>query len=259
MKLFHGPHEITDVESWLAHAPPKGKENHWVDGRSAKELARAWCALADRPDVPPEVRRLLDSNPATAQMVVGEMFPEHLVAFDEWPGGVRNADLMGTGRTVDGESVAVSVEGKADEPFDSNISEIRRRADRLTTKGKNTNAVARVDGLLKALFGEKSPLSSYDHFRYQLLTGVAGTLAYATHCGASLAVFIVHEFVSPLARPKALERNAADLSVFVKTLTGSSLGSEQAGILLGPATLPRSRLFPNPAKLFIGKAARAVA
>lgn len=33
---------ITSVDDWFRHAPPKGGADHWRDGRSAKELARAW-------------------------------------------------------------------------------------------------------------------------------------------------------------------------------------------------------------------------
>lgn len=38
--------EITSVESWRPHAAPRGGDRHWVDGRSVKELAKAWCANA---------------------------------------------------------------------------------------------------------------------------------------------------------------------------------------------------------------------
>jgi len=45
---------IEDLDGWWRTAPPKDPAKHWVDGRSAKETARAW--LANAPDsAPPEV------------------------------------------------------------------------------------------------------------------------------------------------------------------------------------------------------------
>jgi hypothetical protein len=34
---------ISTVDEWFEYAPPVGQEKHWVDGRSAKEVAKAWC------------------------------------------------------------------------------------------------------------------------------------------------------------------------------------------------------------------------
>ena len=33
---------ITSVQDWFDSAPPKGGADHWVSGRSARELAEAW-------------------------------------------------------------------------------------------------------------------------------------------------------------------------------------------------------------------------
>jgi hypothetical protein len=52
---------ITSVHDWLEVAPPKGGVAHWVPGRSARELAEAWCG-PDGPVVPPEIARLLQSH-----------------------------------------------------------------------------------------------------------------------------------------------------------------------------------------------------
>src|SRR2546421_166990 len=56
---------IATLDEWLEKAPPKRGEAQWRDGRSAKELARAWLAARGTGDVPPEVRALLDSRPET--------------------------------------------------------------------------------------------------------------------------------------------------------------------------------------------------
>jgi len=46
---------IRTIEDWEKLAPPKSKI-HWKDGRSAKEVARAWLEVSD-PELPPEIVR----------------------------------------------------------------------------------------------------------------------------------------------------------------------------------------------------------
>jgi hypothetical protein len=94
LRLSHGGIRISDVDSWKEHAPPKSR-SHWVDGRSAKELATAWCGGDGVPLVPAEIAQILQSHPLTASIVIEEMEPEFLVSFDAYPGGVRNADPHG--------------------------------------------------------------------------------------------------------------------------------------------------------------------
>ena len=53
---------IDSVECWFNCAPPKGGLKQWVDGRSAKELAKAFCS-SGRVTVPRAVEALLASNP----------------------------------------------------------------------------------------------------------------------------------------------------------------------------------------------------
>lgn len=53
--------EITSVEQWLEHAPPAGATRHWKDGRSAKELAKAWFR-SGQPQVPREIFDLAMEN-----------------------------------------------------------------------------------------------------------------------------------------------------------------------------------------------------
>ncbi len=41
-RIEKGNQEIRSVDDWFRLAPPKRGEHHWQDGRSAKELARAY-------------------------------------------------------------------------------------------------------------------------------------------------------------------------------------------------------------------------
>lgn len=46
--------KISNLTDWFQHAPPAKGEAHWVDGRSAKELAKAWTQ-SGVPTVPKEL------------------------------------------------------------------------------------------------------------------------------------------------------------------------------------------------------------
>jgi hypothetical protein len=37
--------EILTMDDWFALAPPKKGEKHWLDNRSAKEMARYWLSM----------------------------------------------------------------------------------------------------------------------------------------------------------------------------------------------------------------------
>jgi hypothetical protein len=57
--------KITNVDEWVTYAPPAQGKRHWVDGRSAKELAKAWFRN-DNLAIPQELHYLLESNVATS-------------------------------------------------------------------------------------------------------------------------------------------------------------------------------------------------
>lgn len=65
---------ISSVAAWSTLAPPKGGDSHWVAGRSAHELATAWCGSAG-PCVPHEIDQLLRSHPHLADLSIERAFP----------------------------------------------------------------------------------------------------------------------------------------------------------------------------------------
>jgi hypothetical protein len=69
-------HEIRNVEQWLEFAPPKKGLEQWVDGRSALECARSWCAGELGPQCPIELAALLASHPDTQDTTLTSAEPE---------------------------------------------------------------------------------------------------------------------------------------------------------------------------------------
>lgn len=242
---------IECVDDWFHFAPPKGGLRHWKDGRSAKELARAWVG-AGNVSIPSELLEILTSHPDTSSPDFVCAEPEALIRFDTRRGEVRNADLAISAR-ANSVPIAITIEAKADEPFDDLISNTLANAvDRFIESGVG-EGLERVRDLAKSLLPASKGLPRLKDLRYQLLTAAAGSLAWASKIGAPRAVMIIHEFQTNSTSMHNLERNARDLDSFVKRLASGHVDRAQHGKLLGPFRVPGDPLFPKAASLYIGK------
>ncbi len=239
---------ITTFDEWKLYAGPK-RTGQWVEGRSAFELAHAWIGTGT-PTMPEQVRELLDSRAETRGITVDVVHPEHRIAFDNRRGEPRNADLAFIGR-VGTSTIAVTVEGKADEPFGSTVAETMADALERLVENERSEGLERVKDLARSLFpvrGEGTPRLGM--LRYQLLTAAAGTLAYAIANAAACGVLLVHEFDTSKTRPDLQVRND-DYQAFLHRLAGGE--PVHAAGLLGPIRVPGLPLFSTVPPLFVGK------
>ena len=251
MQIVKDGNRITSIADWEKFAPPKSRRQ-WVEGRSAYELARAWCG-SGTVAMPPDLRELLESRQETRELSVHSVTPEERIRFDPHGGEPRNADLAFIGQTP-AASVAVTIEAKADEPFSGTVAETLSAALERLVRNPRSKGVARVVGLSRALFhpaAEGQPKIAT--LRYQLMTATAATLAYASRHGASLAVLVIHEFVTPKTRDTRHVFNAADYRSFLSRLSGRPQPESQEGGLVGPLILPGAPLFEGVCPLLIGK------
>ena len=238
-------HLITTIEEWLHFAPPKMRERHWKDGRSAKELAKAFLET-DTPQVPRELQDVLCSNHALGSVVLSDGIPEHKIPLDAYPGETRNSDLCCWGQANTG-IVAVSIEAKADESFGSTIGKA------LTTAAPNSNVPKRISDLANAIFGHED--ERIFNLRYQLLHASAASLIFAKELTAVAAVFIVFEFHGRSCLPKHIERNRRDFEQFISELS-NPLQCCDTGQLMGPFMVPGGEFVPSGIPLYIGRAVR---
>jgi hypothetical protein len=182
---------ITSLDDWLEHAGPKDPDRQWVEGRSAMEAARAW--LDGAPAGPPlEIASLLRSNADFQKVVIDQVEPEARLYFDTRRGETRNADLVFLGHDEKG-SVVGSVEAKADEAFGPRISDVLNTALERAVSNPRSGGIERVVELVRGLVPPRvTDTVSIGELRYQLLTGIAGTLSLAAEHKAERAIFIVH-------------------------------------------------------------------
>ena len=96
MRIHKDGRTIANLADWEKLAGPK-IASQWVEGRSAYEVANAWCGLQG-PAVPVDFRRLLESRKETAGLEIDEVLPEHRIRFDNNAGEPRDADLAIIGR-----------------------------------------------------------------------------------------------------------------------------------------------------------------
>lgn len=245
---------ILSVDGWYDGAPPKGGAGHWVRGRSARELAAAWCG-SDGPCVPAEIEQLLQSHADLKELVIDRALPEHQIRFDDLLGEPRNADLAIEARDADGV-VAITIEGKADESFDRPVTAVLQSALKRMAADEKTGAVRRVELLSEALLPRwRSGLAHIGDLRYQLLTGIAGTLAWAREIKAARAVFAIHEFVTDQTSDDKHAQNASDLNQFLERLTDGAISNLPQRTLVGPVRVSGNARMPC-VPLYIGKAVR---
>jgi hypothetical protein len=242
MVIVKNGREIRNVDQWFEFAPPKTGRAQWVCGRSALECARAWCANQSEPRCPSEIVALLASHPDTngANLIRAE--PERRIYFDKLGGEPRNADIAAIAEHPAGR-LAINIEAKADETFGGLVRDVLQAAVDKIANDEPTNVIIRVQDLASSIL--RPPTNATVHLgdlRYQLLTGIAGVLAFAIQENASRAIFIVHEFVTDQTDDSRHQANARDLNAFVTRLTDASLSSLSPGTL-HPFTVPGA---PSP-------------
>lgn len=246
MKILNRSGErIISIEQWTR---PK-KAYQWCEGRSAMELALAWCPESG-PACPPDIAALLASHDWTRGIQIEEVRPEHVTPLPERGEG-RNHDLWAK-CFVDGRPFTLCVEAKADEPFGDTIGDTCAEA---LKRSERTGAVRRARTLLHMVFGaEVEPdCEPYASLRYQLLTAVAGTALQARADGARTAALIIHEFQGRKTSEPLLQRNAEDLAAFLRLLNRGKEIAVTPGPFVGPWSVKCGPTEEDLVQLLVGK------
>ena len=197
---------ITTVEQWKQFAPPKDKEKHWKDGRSAKSLAQF---MTDKNQVK-KLESILNELGYDTKGIIS-CTPEANTALPGTGNG-RNHDLL-----MIGKDFVAGIEAKVSESFGKTISK--------ELMGASENKQYRIDTLAKELFGCEINADSGD-LKYQLLTGAYGTLREAKNNKKSKALFLVIVFTDGITREdeNAVNRNNDDFKNFCKCINLSEEG-----------------------------------
>jgi hypothetical protein len=238
--------EITDLDSWLRHAPPERGEAQWQDGYSAKEQAKAWLRSGS-PAVPEELwSSIAHLAPVGVEEVYGR--PEHQTRLDRYS-RARQHDLFACARR-DGETVlVVGIEATACEDFAGVVAD-RAASDPPSKKRARCNLLARAlfgRDVLDEGTGEVLDQRLGRH-GYQLWTAAVGTIIEAQQRKVDHAALVVHQFLprdlgtaaeagdTREWRP-ALAANAERLDAFVAAIEASGSTSHQTDFVEAGTTL----------------------
>jgi hypothetical protein len=199
------------------------------------------------------VRAILESRAETRGTVLVKAEPECRLHFDQLGGEPRNADLA-IEATRNGEPVAIAIEAKADEPYGELVSDALAASIERTLAAGHSNGGLRIEQLARALLPvHRKGLPGIGRLRYQLLTATAGALILAQNVHASVAVMLIHEFVTDKTSEAKHDKNQRDLEAFVSRLSDGRVRSVAENSLIGPFSVSGAPVFPKPAGLFMGK------
>jgi hypothetical protein len=243
---------IRSFDDWRTLAPPKGRDRQWKDGRSAKELARAWCGGVT-PCAPEALQKLLSPLVSPEQLAAAEGWPEHQVVIDDLPGEPPNVDLAVVADGREGRT-AICIEAKADEPFGEDTLTLLHAAIVKIARDERTGAIDRLQRLAQSLLPTWAVgLPHLSDIRYQLLTATAATLEFARLKSAAVAALVIHEFaIEGCVDARKMARNAHDLGQFVRRMTtGTRLSLASSDLV--PVTLPSTKREWQEIRLYIGK------
>jgi hypothetical protein len=167
----------SSFEQWREFTAQPGK--HWVEGRSAMEIAKAWHNTTGFPAPVDAVLRAAGEPFSSMKPLL--VIPEHKVPL---PGGNRAAqnDVWILARHETGLA-SITVEGKVDEPFGELLSDWSKDAG--PGRRERLEFLWRTIGLSAEPHGE---------IRYQLLHRAASALIEAKRFFADHALMLVHSF-----------------------------------------------------------------
>lgn len=256
MPIVKAEHIISTLRDWEAHAGPKSADQ-WVDGRSAKEVARAWLAGSGR-TLPVEVENALKGNKNFGAIQSWIAEPEAKLRFDGFAGEPRNSDLAVHIKDKT-NCYILAVEAKADEPFGDTVKKTTEVAKARLKANPRSNGLKRVRQLKAAILGCESEGEEADtRIRYQLLTACAGALCEAERNNYSRALVLIHEFITDKTEDKKHRRNAEDLNEFAREISRNEILKIDPGMIYGPINVRGHPILRSKVDLFIGKVSRNI-
>jgi hypothetical protein len=207
-----GKKAVKDINEWkeiFVNNP--NKKSHWKEGRSAYELANFMLNKNGEKIIKKYLEKTLNE-----EISFSKGYIELEVKFDKYGHG-REHDLGLWGKTNSGKTIFVGIESKVDELFRETIKEayIKNKVNELN--GKKTNAVKRIENLLKRNF--QSITEKHFEIRYQLIYSTVGTImAMDNKQAADISIFLIIVFKSNSYDIDIGKRNYNDFQCFIKEI-----------------------------------------
>ncbi|MFH5880881.1 DUF6946 family protein [Liberiplasma polymorphum] len=198
----------------------KFKEKDWKDHKSAKSLSRYVHTDLFKKDFTSYLLENFNANFKNDSKI----FIEKLTKFDEALSGSRDHDLCSNDLLIDNEGMTLCIEAKVNEEFSALNSVQYLKA--LSAKLDNPCSKF-IDRICSLFFIFSSTNSSrlnkekwgdFLNLRYQLFTGLAGTIAEAKRNNSGTALFLVLSFKTEHTDEKKQVKNKQDYLNFLDFL-----------------------------------------
>lgn len=206
---------IETIDDWRRHASPKGKDKHWVVGRSAYSMAD--FAIYHNEKFKEVVSRILKECELHEQDFKCE--PEATAGLGRGMkrGGPRNHDLL-----MIGKNCVIGIEAKVSETFDANWGDVQKE-QREKQGNDNIRALALKEFL--------TPDKNVDDIGYQLFTATRGTMISAMKAGYKNAILLIIIFEGDIVLnngetrdeyEKTIEKNDNDFEKFLRAINSEN-------------------------------------
>lgn len=173
--------EIKNIFEWYVKAGPKNRETQWVKNHSAFEFAKLVLDSAFENDIK---ENILDKISDNQKIVLA--IPEQITRLDEYNGGQRNHDLSLYAEN-ESEKIAICFEAKVNEDLDVILSKKWEEG-----KKKGSNIHKRIKNIIDSIW-QNSRIENYNDLKYQLLTGLFGTIKFAEELKIKKCVFCIYQ------------------------------------------------------------------
>ncbi|WP_139856533.1 DUF6946 family protein [Aequorivita sinensis] len=173
--------EIKNIDEWYIKAGPKNRKTQWAVNHSALEFAKLVLDISFENDIK---QNILDKISANQKIILA--IPEQISKLDDYIGGQRNHDLALFTRN-ESEKIAVCFEAKVNEDLGVKLSRQWEEGYK-----KNSNIHNRIKTIIDCLW-QNSRIENYNELKYQLLTGLFGTIKFAEKLEIKKCVFCIYQ------------------------------------------------------------------
>jgi hypothetical protein len=173
--------EIKNIDEWYLKAGPKNKETQWAENHSALEFAKLVLDSSFENDIKENILNKISLN----QKII-HAIPEQITRLDDFNGGQRNHDLT-LYTENESEKIAICFEAKVNEDLGVILSKKWEEGEK-----KGSNIHSRIKNIIDYLW-HNPQIENYNDLRYQLLTGLFGTIKFAEELKIKKCVFCIYQ------------------------------------------------------------------
>ena len=174
---------VKNYNDWKEFFPPAGGDKQWKDGYSAMEFAKIVTGFYSKIDFEKKLKEDIFNKYDDFSIIHSKVYPERISTFDNVGRG-RHHDLACYAQ-YNKKTIALCFEAKVFENLDKKLEKYFSESN-----GKKE----RLNKLCKHFFG-KTYCEDYKNIYYQILSAIAGSIAFAAEENVEDVYFIFYQII----------------------------------------------------------------